>query len=246
MIKKKLIITGCGIKSLSHLTKENEIAIKQAEKVCYLVNEPVSAAWIQKNSKSHESLEDLYYSEEIRSLSYQKIVNYILLELDKYSNLCVVVYGHPILLSDSINSLIETINEDIVELEVQPAISSFDCLLADLKIDTASGCYSIEANELLNNEKILDPTNHLIIWQIGILGNNEIYSGNSLNGLNDLKNKLLQIYDKPHKCILYEAAIYPHIPPKITETTIASIDASQLSRLTTAYIPPQVEISKSI
>ena len=43
---KKLIITGSGIKSLSHLTVESQAAIEQADIVLYLLNEPILAQWV--------------------------------------------------------------------------------------------------------------------------------------------------------------------------------------------------------
>lgn len=239
MTIKKLIITGCGIKSLSHLTRENEAAIKQADLVLYLVNEPIVAHWIQCKSNKNESLENLYFSEELRINAYRKICQRILLALTEHNNICVVVYGHPLLLSSSIGYLIRNIDKNSIDLHILPAISAFDCLLTDLEIDPIKGCFSIEANELINKNKHIDPTNHLIIWQVGLIDDRRSAENDCIhNDIKSLKDKLLRSYNSRHECFFYEASIYPHIPCKKIKTTISRMDKVPISRITTAYIPP--------
>lgn len=239
MAEKKLIITGCGIKSLSHLTRENEAAIKQADLVLYLVNEPIIEQWLRNISNKNESLELLYFSEELRANAYKKIINHIFLAMHQHNNVCVVVYGHPLLLSNSIEYLIKKIDKNLIDLYILPAISAFDCLLTDLEIDPVNGCFSIEATELINKDKYIDPTNHLIIWQIGLINNKQISEKNSgINDIKALKNKLLKTYNTEHECILYEASIYPHLPYKKIKAVVSSLDQISISRITTAYLPP--------
>ena len=215
MILKKLIITGSGIKSLSHLTRESEIAIEQANLVLYLVNEPIMAQWIQDKAKHCESLDDLYFSEELRSSAYIKIVEKVISSINQYNKICMVVYGHPLMLSNSVTHLIQCIDRTAIELTILPAISSFDCLLADLEIDPYTGCFAVEVNELINKDKYIDTTAHIMIWQIGMIDDRYTYENkNSTSSLKSLKDKLIKSYDLAHECILYEASIYPHIPSK--------------------------------
>jgi tetrapyrrole methylase family protein/MazG family protein len=238
MSKKKLIITGCGIKSLAHLTRENKAAIEQADLVLYLVNEPIVAQWIQNKSKENESLENLYFSESLRVNAYKKIIDHILCRINRCDNVCVVVYGHPLLLSNSIEHLIRQIDRNVIDLIIIPAISTFDCLLADLEIDPLNGCFSVEANELINKNKHLDPTNHLIIWQVGLIEDAHSKVNSNLYGVKALKEKLLRTYDLEHECVLYESSIYPHIPCKKIKTLLFDIEQVPISRITTAYLPP--------
>lgn len=235
---KKLVITGCGIKALSHLNRENQVAIERADIVFYLVNEPVTENWIKSNSKQYRSLNELYQSEDCRSKAYIKISDHVLQSFDNFNNICVAVYGHPLLLSNPIDHLISQASERNINLTIIPAISSYDCLLADLKIDPFWGCLSIEANALIREEKHIDNTNHLIIWQIGIINDNKAVTECGSSSLDLLINKLLQTHKKNHECIIYEASIYPHIQPKIIRTEISKIDMHKISRLSTLYIPP--------
>lgn len=241
-MKKKLIVTGCGIKALSHFTNESIAAIEQADIVLFLVNEPITAQWLIKKSQKSESLEDIYFSAHLRTDAYKKIVERILFVLSQYDNVCVVVYGHPLLLSNSIEFLIKKIDRNSIDLIFHPGISAFDCLLADLEIDPWMGCFSIEANEFIIKDKSIDSTNHLIIWQVGAIGDHfTVVQSCHMDGISLLKNKLLKSYDARHQCVLYEASIYPHIPFQTTYTVISKMDQIPLTRITTAYIPPKIE-----
>jgi len=239
---KKLIITGSGIKSLSHLTKESEAAIEQAEFVLYLVNEPIMGQWIEKKAKKSESLDALYFSEELRPNAYKRIIGHIKNSFDLYNHVCVIVYGHPLILSNAIMGLIKEIDRNTIELSVLPAISAFDCLLSDLEIDPFTGCFSIEANEFINKKKSIDITNHLIIWQIGMIEDGYTFTkNNNCCAIELLKQELIVSYPSNHECILYEASIYPHVSPKKIKTTIESLDKTLISRITTLYIPPVLQ-----
>ena len=235
---KKLIITGSGIKSLSHLTVESQAAIEQADIVLYLLNEPILAQWVDAKAKKSESLEELYFSEVLRADAYKKIVEYVLLSVGLHDNVCLLVYGHPLLLSHSVGYLLKQVDRDHVDVLVLPAISSFDCLLCDLEIDPFSGCFSIDATELINKNKTLDNTNHLILWQIGMINNSDTDTQEeSMTGLCCLQELLLHYYDANHDCVFYEASILPHIPPKITRTILATMHQVPVSRITSLYLP---------
>ncbi|WP_165483158.1 SAM-dependent methyltransferase [Legionella genomosp. 1] len=242
MNKQKLIILGAGIKSVAHLTKENIAAIQQAAIVLSLVNEPMILNWIEKNAKKVFSLNDIYFSSDRRIESYRKIAEEVQVYLQNYNNVAFVVYGHPLLLSSINDYLLKKIDREIVEVIIQPGISSFDCLLADLEIDSNSGCYCIEANELLKKAGSLDPTNHLIIWQIGILEDPGTINNFNSSSLRKLKNKLLTSYEKEHPCIIYEASLYPHLSPKLQKTTISELENGVFNRLSTLYIYPNIAL----
>ncbi|WP_083852289.1 SAM-dependent methyltransferase [Legionella tunisiensis] len=128
---------------------------------------------MKSKSKRCQSLCDLYHSTDERANAYIKISDHVLESFKIFNNVCVVVYGHPLLLSNSIDHLISQACTAHISLTITPAISSFDCLLADLKIDPFWGCISIEANALIKEDKHIDNTYHLIIWQIGIINDNK-------------------------------------------------------------------------
>lgn len=87
MHKNTLIIVGSGIKFMSHLTTEAKACIEKADKVLYLINEPVMQEWIQKANSSTESLDALYTNCTLRHDNYLLISEYIIENLKYFVSL---------------------------------------------------------------------------------------------------------------------------------------------------------------
>ena len=237
---KQLVVTGSGIKSLSHLSVETKGCIENADIVLFLVNEPVMGKWIEEKSKECLSLQSIYFNFENRSDSYSAITDKILSTLEEYDFVCVVIYGHPsVFASPGLNAVLKA-REKGIKGAILPAISAEDCLFADLAIDPGdAGCYSVEVNELLIYEKYFDPTSYLIIWQIGSVGNVGMPSEKVKNfGIELVIERLQQDYEFDHEIIIYEAALYPGLEPIIIKCPLFDLANQQLSPISTLCLPP--------
>ena len=200
----------------------------------YLVNEPITKQWIERYSKLSESLDATYFSENDRQNSYDKIRDKILAELETYNFITVVLYGHPTIFADPGLQAIIAAQKNSIETIILPGISVENCLYADLKIDPGQfGCFHVEATELLLYDKIIDPTAHICIWQVGIPN-----SSHTTNHLKLLLIKLKNYYPEDHSAILYEAAMYPGIEPRIHQFSLGDIEVQSIGTLSTLYIPP--------
>jgi len=232
----KLIVVGTGIKSVSHLSQETIAVIKQSEKVLYLVNEPLMKEWIERESKCCESLDNIYFLYEKRIDSYQAISNFIVSENEKHSNICVVFYGHPVTFASSALSAVLEIRGKGEEAIILPAISSLDCLFADLAIDPGDhGCYSIDATDFLIFNKKFDIRSHLILWQVGNVGT---YNQDKTKGISILQQYLLEHYNPEHRVCLYEASQYPSVQPRVDFFQVLNLDKQEFTSISTLYIPP--------
>lgn len=234
---KSLIIAGTGIKSLAHLTKEVEVQLLNADMVLYLLNEPLMVDWVSKKAKRSIDLNNIYHDNRNRDVSYKKICDEVVSQTHLYNKVCLLVYGHPTLLSDTVQLLLNSSNLQ-AHVIVIPGISSLDCLLADLTIDPVDGMFAIEATRFILGKVNIPTQLHTIIWQIGMIGNRSTESSD--NQLDLLQSKLLKFYDKQHEMILYEASLYPHLAPRIKKTKIYDLCNEEISRITTAYIPPAI------
>lgn len=238
MSEKKLVICGAGIKSISHHTKEFDLSVRSADIVIYLVNEPLLELWINKNSKRVFCLNDIYFSYPKRDESYKAIAETVISSFNEYNNICLVFYGHPVLLADSVNRIIEEAKLSNIKVQVLPGISAFDCLLADLEIKLDGGCFLAEASFLIKNQINLDISNHVILWQVGVIDVDSPITNDNRGNIWKLKNELLKFYDAESQVYLYEASIYPHLKPLIIKTSIELISEYELSSITSMYIPP--------
>lgn len=187
-----------------------------------------------------ESLEPIYFSENDRQSSYDKIRDKILTELEAYNFITVVLYGHPTIFADPGLQAIIAAQKNSIETIILPGISIENCLYADLKVDPGQfGCFHVEATELLLYDKIIDPTAHLCIWQPGMIGNRSAPKPHQKSQhLKLLKRKLKKYYPDDHISIIYEASMYPGVEPRIHKFPLYDIEDQTIGTLSTLYIPP--------
>ena len=242
---KVLALVGTGIKTISHLTEEAKGYICNCDKVLYLVNEPLLEIYIKRLAKSSMTLGSVYFQSESREDAYNNIARQIHLELEKFNSICIVIYGHPCVFATP--GLLALLGLDSsIKTVICPAISAQDCLYADLKFDPASGgIQTFDATEYLLYDKLIDPFSHIVIYQIGMAGNlglptNKINKG----AINFIKKKLLNVYKKEKKTIIYESALYPGNNPKISEFDLDNLDRQKLTPISTLYIPPDGTLRK--
>lgn len=245
----KLFIAGIGIKFLSHMTLEVQSIIQKSDSVIYLVNEPAMKRWIEENSKKAISLDAIYFNFQERNDAYQAICREVINIAAQNKNTCFILYGHPLILSNSSEQLIKEIKERAlhIDIEILPGISSIDTLLCDLCVDPGSGgLQAFEATEFLNKNYKINIDSHLILWQVGVVGVEKIIQKdrdliNSVErkkALNQLKQKLIGIYGKAHPIVLYVASMYPQTPFERIDICLSKLDVVNIPRLSTVYIEP--------
>lgn len=232
----QLIVVGTGIKSVAHLSQETIVIIRQAARVLYLVNEPLMKEWIARENSNSQSLDELYFSCEKRIDAYQAITDFIVSENDRYASLCVVFYGHPVVFASSALKAVHQLKQRNMPAIILPAISSLDCLYADLAIDPGEqGCFSADVTDFLVYKRQFDIRSHVILWQVGSLG---AFNQAKTTCLDVLQDYLLQYYPKSHQVCLYEASQYPSVLPRMDYLPLENLKEQAVNSISTLYIPP--------
>jgi len=240
MLKGSLILVGSGITFYAHLTLEAKTYIEQADKVLYLINEPLMQQWIEKYARCSKNLDHVYHAYPDRRAAYHAITQTILDELQDDITVCVVIYGHPCVFSKPGLDAVRTAKTQGCNTKILPGISAADCLFADLLIDPGDqGCQMFDASDFLFNHKTIDGRSHLLLWQIDAIGCDD-QSSLKINApeLKQLTEKLLQHYPQQHPVTLYEAALYPTFSPIIMPVVLHELPTQPLTRRTTLYVPP--------
>lgn len=236
-----LTVVGTGIKFLSHLTMEAKTYIQKSEKVLYLVNDPAFKNWIQENNRNSESLDKIYFSFDHRKLAYEAITQYILQVLKTGVHLCVVLYGHPTVFAQPALEAAQIAKRSGYETKILPAISAEACLYADLMIDPGScGSQNYEASDFLHTKKPYHTESHLILWQVGMIGETGLTKPTTNQKIKELAEYLTQKYPKTHKVYIYEAAQYPTFPARIDQSALKDLPQNEFTTLSTLYIPTLV------
>lgn len=234
------VLVGSGIKFVAQLTIEAKAYLEQSPHVLYLLNEPALEHWLKTINPQAESLQAWYERYPSRADSYAAITEAILEKLTAVRELCVLVYGHPTVLAQSGLAAAKEARQLGAEVKVLPGISAVDCLFADLMIDPGrAGCQFFEATDLLVYQRCLDPTQHLVLWQAGVIGMWGYYDehDNELGSIL-LRDYLLKHYPAGHPVTFYEAAQYPGFAPVITTRTVQTLADEAVPRLATLYLAP--------
>ncbi|MBV8674233.1 MAG: hypothetical protein JOZ33_12425 [Acidobacteriaceae bacterium] len=225
---------------MGQLTTESIAWIERAEKVFYLVSEPIAESLILRLNASAESLQKYYAQGKPRLHTYQDIADTIMASVREGKRTCAAFYGHPGVFVLPSHVAVRQARAEGYEARMLPGISAEDCLFADLGVDPAtSGCQAYEATDFVMNHRNLDPSCSVILWQIGVVGEwTYQQSAYKNSGLPLLLEKLGRYYRPDHGVFVYEAAVLPGCEPVIRPAPLCQLPTVPLSSASTLYIPP--------
>jgi uncharacterized protein YabN with tetrapyrrole methylase and pyrophosphatase domain len=242
MNDEKLVAVGTGIRTIGQMTMEALAWVKRADRVLYVVSDPIAEESIKElNPKGAESLYGLYAEGKPRIFTYNEMIEKTLAYVRKGDVVCMAAYGHPGVFAYPTHEAIRRARAEGYKARMLPGVSAEDCLFADLNIDPAmSGCQSYEATDFLLNGRYIDPSSHVILWQIGVLGDSTFKRvAYDIKGMPQLLNRLYGFgYSPYHLVYVYEAPIFPGVEPIVRQTPFYLLPYSGISGISTLYIPP--------
>lgn len=234
-----LIVVGTGI-AIGHLSTEARSWIETVDKVLYCVADAASERLIRKLNPNAESLVSFYGDDKRRSVTYEQMVERTLAYVRSGLDVCMVFYGHPGIFVTPSHEAIKRANSEGFEAKMLPAVSSLDCLFADLGIDPATGCQMFEATDLLLRNRSIDTTTHVVIWQIGCVGDfgfrRDGFDGRNIAILAEF---LGNQYGEGYEVTIYEAAKYNVCEPRKRSTTLRDLPSAGSTAISTLYLPPK-------
>lgn len=245
MKKGSLTVVGTGIQVVAHTSTQTVGCIQNADKVFFASSDVLTEYWIRELNPDAESLNGLYDPSIDRHTTYERMVQRVVDAVERGSNVCFVLYGHPGVFADPAHEAIRRAREAGYQAEMLPAISADACLFADLGIDPGTtGCQSYEATDFLINRRVIDPRTALLLWQIGVIGEqgykNDMSAWNR-EGVRILADVLLNLYPPEHVVTVYEAARYPCYDAVIRNVRLDELADAPLSAICTLYVPPNGE-----
>jgi uncharacterized protein YabN with tetrapyrrole methylase and pyrophosphatase domain len=218
-----LVVVGTGI-AASQLTTESRAAIESAEAVHFLVADPVTEQLIRELAPQGVSLAPCYDE----PAPYERMVEQILEPISAGKRVCAVFYGHPGVFVLPAREAIARARAGGFEARMLPAVSSLDCLFADLDVDpAASGCSVYEATDFAGRTPVIDPKTPLILLQVGVV-----------EPRTALADALLATYPGSHELVVYEASPYLGVKPHIETTTLDALVTAPLNDRSTMLVPP--------
>jgi uncharacterized protein YabN with tetrapyrrole methylase and pyrophosphatase domain len=235
------VVVGTGIRVVSQTTQEAVAYMEKAGKLFYLVADTVTEQWIGGLNGTAESLYDCYAKGKPRIESYREMTERILSAVRKGGLVVAAFYGHPGVFVNPSHAAIRKARAEGFEAMMLPGVSAEDCLFADLGIDPAPyGCASFEATDFLLYDRLFTSSSHLILWQIGMIGElgYRIERPPEDPGLAILAETLMKQYSPEHEVVVYEAAQYPVCDPVLHRVRLAELPKAPVTPLSTLYVSP--------
>jgi siroheme synthase len=224
----------------SHLSPRTRSYIEQADVAFVLVSDGIIELWLKGMNQDVRSLQPYYQEGKSRMKTYRQMVEAMLAEVRAGKRVCGVFYGHPGVFAWVPHKAIETARSEGFPAHMEPGISSEDCLYADLGIDPgARGCQHYEASQFMLYRRCIDPSAWLILWQIGIAGDQTLKrfaTGEAHRQV--LVDVLARHYPLEHEVVIYRAATLPFESPRIQRLPLGTLPSAEVGMPDTLAIPP--------
>lgn len=237
---EQLVVVGMGIRTVGHVTVETLAWLRRADRVVHLVNDGQASRLIEELNPRSESLMGYYREGLQRAHTYEAMVEHTMRLVRAGHVVCFAAYGHPGVFAFPTHEAVRRARSEGYKARMLAAVSAEDCLFADLGVDPSyPGCLSYEATDFLLNDRALEPSSNVVLWQIGVLGN-VTYSARryDLRGLGALLDRLVPVYGDRHTVYVYEAPTRPGHEVEVVAVPLGWLGTAPLDAMSTLYIPP--------
>lgn len=239
-----LVCVGIGMTLGSHLTPLARDYIQKAEVVFTGLSDGIIEMWIAGMNADVRSLQSYYREGKSRMQTYREMVAAMLTEVRAGKRVCAAFYGHPGVFAWPTHKAIEIARHEGFPAHMEPGVSAADCLYADLGFDPGKyGCQHYEASQFMFNQRRLDTAAYLILWQVGLAGDQSLARfGTGAAYRQVLVDVLSRDYPLQHEVILYQAATLPTFLPKIIRLPLAQLPAAEPDMHFTMVVPPAASL----
>jgi uncharacterized protein YabN with tetrapyrrole methylase and pyrophosphatase domain len=235
-----LVCVGVGMTLGSHITPLARSHIEQADVVFAVMSDGVVEKWIEEMHADVRSLQPLYREGKSRMQTYREMVETMLLEVRAGKNVCGAFYGHPGVFAWPPHTAIEIARKEGFRAHMEPGISAADCLYADLGIDPGTfGCQHFEASQLLFYKRRIDPSAYLILWQVGVVGDQSLARFSTGSAYRQvLVDVLARDYPLDHEVVIYRAVTLPIQTPRIERVALRELLEAKIELPDTIVLAP--------
>lgn len=239
----RLVILGTGITAIAHMTLETVGYIRDADVIFYHANSGVTAAYLQDLNNNVVDLYAYYGEGKLRDITYVQMAELMLREVRKGRSVAGVFHGHPGYFVKAGRRALAIAQMEGHETRLLPGISATDCLFADLRIDPGYvGVEIVKASHVLRQNHVLNTDHHLVLVQVGSVGDNTFsFTGFKHTKLDRLFERLIADYGEDHESVYYVASIFPGLDPVIRIRSLRDYREQNIQdsvHAATLYVPP--------
>jgi len=235
-----LVCVGTGMVLGGHISPISKSHIEQADVIFSLMSSGITERWIEEMHDDVRSLQYCYQEGKNRNITYNEMVEVILIEVRAGKKVVTAFYGHPGVFACISHRAIKQAKQENFSAHMEAGISAEDCLYADLGIDPGkTGCINFEASQFMFYQRNIDPAAHLILWQVGLAGDKSLAKFSTGKAYRQvLVDLLLETYPADHQVILYQAKVLPIDTMRAEHIALVDLIDAELFMHTTLVIPP--------
>ncbi len=240
----ELTVIGSGIEAAG-FTASDEMEIRDADEVFFCVADPATSVWIKTRRPDAYDLYVLYDDSKLRYLTYMQMTEAMLYFVRQGRRVVAIFYGHPGIFVLSTHRAVTIARREGHRAVMRAAVSALDALCADLGVDPSQpGLQTFEATDMLVRNRRIDPCMHLVVWQVGLVGELGYRRQGYLNsGFSILLDYLEEVYGPDHTVVNYVASRYPGIDPLTDARSLAAFRdpdvQAAVTGISTFYLPPR-------
>ena len=235
-----LVCVGVGMTLGSHITPLSRSYIEKADVVFTALSDGIIELWLARMNPAVRSFQALYKEGKSRAETYREMVETMLTEVRGGKQVCGAFYGHPGVFALPPHKAIAIARAEGYRAHMEPGVSAEDCLYADIGFDPGRyGCQHFEASQFMFYRRRIDPSAYLILWQIGVAGDQSFARfSTSAQYRQVLVDILARDYDLSHEVIIYRAATLPMQDPRVERIPLSKLPDADISMHETLVIPP--------
>lgn len=237
-----IYVVGLGIKTVHHVTREAEHAMRSSNKIFYVDSGFGVEEYLTSLCPETYSMLDRYQEGSDRRGAYHAMAATVLDAALDDGPVCFATYGHPQVYVYPTRLIREAAALLGLTVRVIAGISALDSILIDLDIDPGpQGFQMYEATDVLTRARPLQPDVPCLLWQVSAV-ETALYSPDrgTAERFTRLQNYLLRFYPANHPVTMVLSSAYPLIE-SVTETfplgELAVYLADHL-QAGTMYLPP--------
>src|SRR6202522_45005 len=240
----ELLIIGSGIDSIG-FSLGDEALIANADKVLYCVADPATVVWLRQRRPDALDLYVLYADDKVRYTTYMEMAEAQLYWVRQGLRVVVIFYGHPGIFVLSTHRAVQIARREGHRAVMRAGVSALDTLCADLGVDPSHpGLQTHEATDCLIRRRRIDTSLHVILWQVGLIGELGYRRQGYLNNhFSYFVSWLEELYGSDYEITHYIGSRYPGTDPLIGVHRLAELHDPARQRyitgLSTFYLPPR-------
>ena len=235
-----LVCVGVGMTLGSHITPLARSYIENADVVFMAVSDTIVELWLKEMHADVRSLQRYYREGKSRARTYRQMVEAMLRPVRAGKSVCAAFYGHPGVFAWPPHEAIRVARSEGFAAHMEPGISAEDCLYADLGIDPGRyGCQHFEASQLLFYKRRIDPTAYLVLWQVGLVGDQSLARFSTGPAYRQvLVDVLARDYPLDHEITIYRSATLPIQQARIEQVKLRDLPQAKVEMEDTVVVPP--------